>query len=472
MRLDPKARLAARFRAEPGAPARLAGPDGRTLLVDDWAHALFSRADGRRVAELVGEGDAEATYAALCVLVRAGALEADPAPAGAAPHRPPPRLPAEPPLVSLVVVAYNSGRDLATMLRSLAAQTYPRLETIVVDNHSTDGSIEALEPYWPQVRFLRRPRNGGFADAVNAGVEHAQGAWVGVLNADLELEPDAVAAWVERALASPGAGAVAAKMMLASHPRFINSIGNSIVRMAWGSDNFMGVLDEGQFDGVEEVWGACFGAVLLSREALDRVGPLDPEYFLYYEDLDWCYRARLAGYRVVTAPGCVIRHQFGGSVGQRHDTWKLGLVVRNRMRYVLLNMRWRLALGLLARYVYMDLRQLAKALVTRNPHAVRMYAKAYLWLLAWAPDILRRRRRNRRFPISKADEARAFQLNIEPTADSHLGREALLSRAAIERRYRDLFRPPRLTPAGDGGSGASGRRSGPGRRGGGRARPS
>jgi GT2 family glycosyltransferase len=299
----------------------------------------------------------------------------------------------------------------------------------------------------------------------------AGGEWVAVLNADVELAPDAVAAWVAKALATPDAAAVASKMMLASHPRFINSIGNSIVRMAWGSDNFMGLLDRGQFDGVSEVWGACFGAVLLSRQALREVGPLDPQYFLYYEDLDWCYRARLAGYRIVTAPGCVIRHQFGGSVTQRHETWKLGLVVRNRMRYVLVNMRWRPALGLLARYLYMDLRQVAKALVTRNPHALRMYAKAYLWLLACTPDIVRRRRhRHRR--ISPEAESAAFRLNIEPALDSHLGRDPLLSRPGVERWYREVFPPPSLRPGGGAGSAASGPRSGRGRRGEGTATPS
>jgi len=470
MRLDPRAKLASRAQVEEGSPARLVGPGGHSLLVDGWALELFKRAQGRRVEELLEEPDPDLAYAALSVLVHAGALAADPAPAEP-PPRPAPKLPADPPLVSLVIVAYNSGDALPALLGSVAAQTYPLLETIVVDNASSDGSIDAAEARWSAVRFLRLPFNRGFADAVNRGVQVAAGEWVAVLNADLELEPDAVAAWVEKALSAPDAGAVASKMMLASHPRFINSIGNSIVRMAWGSDNFMGLLDWGQFDGVPDVWGACFGAVLLSRQVLREVGPLDPEYFLYYEDLDWCYRARLAGYRIVTAPGCVVRHQFGGSVSQRHETWKLGLVVRNRMRYVLVNMRWRQALGLLARYVYMDLRQVAKALVTRNPHALRMYAKSYLCLLAWTPDIVRRRRRGRR-RISPHEEARAFQLNIEPTTDSHLGREALLSRPGVERWYREVFPPPSLRPAAGARSAATGPRSGPGHRGGGTARPS
>lgn len=439
-RLDLRVRLRPVFEEDTGQPGRLRGPGGRSLLVDRRVGELF-RATGTEplVAELLRtDPEPEIAYAALVVLVLAGAVEASPAPER--PEPPPAVGPAASPLVSLVIVSWNSAADLPCLLESIGHQTYPNLEVIVVDNDSSDGSAGVVAAGWPDVEVLRMASNGGFGAAVNAGWDRARGELIAVLNADVELAPGAVAAWVAGALEQPDAAAVAAKMMLGSNPAFINSLGNSVQGGAWGSDNFMGLLDLGQFDGVEEVWSACFGAVLVRRSAIERVGPLDAAYFLYYEDLDWSYRARLAGYSIVTAPGCIVRHQFGSSVSSRPALFKLRLVVRNRIRYVMLNMSWRLIAHYLPGYLYQDLRQVVKAIVTRNPHALRTYLRAYGELVRELPrwPALRRRRRSG----ARGDERRALALNIEPAAAAQQGAEAVVSEPVIRAWYLDLIPLP------------------------------
>jgi len=105
---------------------------------------------------------------------------------------------------------------------------------------------------------------------------------------------------VKNCIEEKKAAAVVPKMLLYSLPRCINSIGNYIPPWKWGSDNFMGHFDFGQFDNLTEVPSACFGAVMLKRKALEDIGPIDNRYQAYYEDADWSYRVNKWG----QAPFC------------------------------------------------------------------------------------------------------------------------------------------------------------------------
>jgi GT2 family glycosyltransferase len=421
------------------ARVRLSGPEGSSLLVDQRVLDVFCATRDRSVvADLLSvDSEPAVAYAALNVLAHSGAVEADPPVAKTAPvvSRP---SGSEPPLVSLVVVSWNSARDLPRLLASIRRQSHRPMQVIVVDNASTDGSAEIAEHAWPEISVVRQRGNDGFPAAVNAGWQLARGDLIAVLNADLELDDQAVAEWVRRAEECPEAAALAAKMMLGSNPSFINSLGNSITGSAWGSDNFMGFLDVGQFDEVVEVWAASFGAVLVRRSAIDRIGLMDPAYFLYYEDLDWCYRARLAGYSIVTAPRSVVRHQFGGSVSTKPEHFKMRLVIRNRLRYVILNMDWGLVAGFVARYLYLDARQVAKAVLRRNPHALRTYGRAYLDLLLESPRWPKLRHQRRRL-CALGDEKSLLGLNQPAVSRTHVGGDAVLSEAVIRDHYVRLF---------------------------------
>src|SRR4029078_3156386 len=136
--------------------------------------------------------------------------------------------------------------------------------------------------HFPSVWNIRLPPSRTFAQAVNTGVAAATGAYVAILNPDIELDPHAIGEWVRVAEANPGASAVAAKLMFWWAPAFLNGIGNRVEDASWGTDNFIGHLDLGQFDSVKEVPSVCFAATLVRRQEWDAIGPADEVFPLYY----------------------------------------------------------------------------------------------------------------------------------------------------------------------------------------------
>lgn len=199
--------------------------------------------------------------------------------------------------VSVVIPNWNGAALLPEALRSLEAQTLPPLETIVVDNGSTDGSVALLRERWPRVRVLELERNRGFGAAVNAGIAAARGELVALVNNDVELEPGWLAALVAPFESDPWLAAAAGKLLSFTSREVLEECGTD-----WAWDGTVrhigeGERDDGRYDDLGEVFAVCAGAAVYSRAALAAVGGFDERFFAYIEDLDWCFRARLAGYR-------------------------------------------------------------------------------------------------------------------------------------------------------------------------------
>lgn len=248
--------------------------------------------------------------------------------------------------VRAVVVTWNGAHLLRPCLDSLLAQTHGhRLEVVVVDNASTDGTAALVRSAYPGVRLVESPRNVGFAGGVVAGCAGFDGAHVLLLNNDATLDPDALGHLLA-AMEAPGrerVGAVTAKILLdgwyrvaapgeaptasfrrgdvayvpcdPDEPgavRLVNSTGN--VLTAWGAGVDRDWLAE---DGTEstdpDVAGFSGGAALLRRAALDDVGGFDPWLFLYYEDTDVAARMRAAGWTVRYEAAAVARHRHAAS---------------------------------------------------------------------------------------------------------------------------------------------------------------
>ncbi len=221
-----------------------------------------------------------------------------------------------PPIVTAVIVNYHSKEWLKTCIPSLLAQTYSPLEIIVVDNGSHDGALEWLEAEHPTVRRQQIDQPASLAHGLNVGAALASPeSYLLLLNPDLRLEPDAVAQMVRVAQSDSLCAVVAAKLRLSWAPAFLNGIGNQVRPFSYGTDNAIGHLDLCQFDDWHELPSACFAAALITPAAWKAVGAVDEYFAMYYEDVEWCYRARLLGYKVLAAPQAVIDHAFGGVIG-------------------------------------------------------------------------------------------------------------------------------------------------------------
>jgi len=243
-------------------------------------------------------------------------------------------------LITAVVVNHNAApATLERCLGSLRAQTYPSLEVVLVDNASDPTTLAWVAARYPEVRVLRLGRNRGFAAGVNRGIEAAQGELVLPLNFDVELDPGCVGELAKVLGQDDGLAGVAPKTVFMHDRRLIDSVGNLVDRFGAAFNMGIGQLDIGQYDLGEPVFGLCFAAALCRKAAFaeSAVGSLDESYFLYYEDVDWCYRANLLGWRFRTAPQAVVAHVHSAAARKLDYRVKYYLIQRNLLRTVVKN---------------------------------------------------------------------------------------------------------------------------------------
>jgi GT2 family glycosyltransferase len=206
-------------------------------------------------------------------------------------------------------------RWLPGCLDSVAAQTRPPDQTIVVDNGSTDGSLAAVAGR-SGIEVIETGRNLGFAAAANRGMGATAADAVALVNTDVVLAAD----WLERmcaALQAPDVAAVACKMVDLADPGRIYDAGDVLRRDGVCEQRGRFAPDDGRWDEPGEVFAACAGAALYRRGAVLDVGGFDERFFLYLEDVDLGLRLRLAGWRCRYEPRAVARHAGEGSAAAR-----------------------------------------------------------------------------------------------------------------------------------------------------------
>jgi GT2 family glycosyltransferase len=230
--------------------------------------------------------------------------------------------------ISVVIPNWNGRKFLDRCLSALRRQTVGDAPVVLVDNGSSDGSVELVRRHFPEVEVLQLEQNAGFAAAMNAGIRRANSPHVAFLNND--TEPDD--RWLEELLAClerhPHAAAVTSKVLMLDRPGTLDDTGNFLGRSLLPYARGHGEPDTGQYDVEEQVFSASGAAALWHAEALREIGLFDESFFAYYEDVDLGFRARLAGYECWYAPKAVVLHHRGGSSGD--DGFGLYHHVRNR----------------------------------------------------------------------------------------------------------------------------------------------
>jgi GT2 family glycosyltransferase len=225
-----------------------------------------------------------------------------------------------------VVLNWNGGDDTPRAIASLAG-----IDTICVDNGSTDGSEREVEQRFPDVELLRLGENRGFAGGNNAGIGRAleRGAdWVLLLNNDAVAEAGLAAALERAATERPAAGILACKVLF-EDGRTVMYAGGSFNATLGYSGRRVGFGKPDRFHELRDVERADGAAMALSRQLLDRVGLLDPALFAYVEDVDLSLRARSSGFEVVFVPDAVVRHKGSASTGGTASTHNLYYDTRN-----------------------------------------------------------------------------------------------------------------------------------------------
>lgn len=244
------------------------------------------------------------------------------------------------PLVSVIVVNWNGEGYLAECIDSLLAQTYPRIEIIVVDNASIDGSVRLLaDRYGGKIRLLVMTENLGFTGGNNAGIAAATGDYVLLLNNDAVALPGWAAALVREAESEPRVGMCASKIVSYDDSRILDSVGLLLARDGLGRGRGRLMPDNGRFDRAEDVLMPSGCAGLYRRAMLDEIGAFDEQFFMYCEDVDLGLRGRVAGWRCRYVPDAVVRHRYSQSAGG-YSPRKIFLVERNRVWVMLKSFPW------------------------------------------------------------------------------------------------------------------------------------
>lgn len=245
-------------------------------------------------------------------------------------------------LVSVVIPNWNGKRFLKDCLESLLKQDYPNLEVIISDNGSTDDSVVYIRENFPSVRIVENKKNLGFGGGVNAGIRAAKGDYIVILNNDMIFDRRCISELVKAAESDGRIGIVGAMSLDAREPSKIQNVDGSRLRGVLEFFELSGKKeyeeDRGQYKELIDV-EACNG--LVKREVFDRIGLYDEGYFFMYEETDFGYMAKQAGYRIVINPKAKIWH-IGAGTSSSHMLRFQYYAYKGRLRFAMKNLRgWR-----------------------------------------------------------------------------------------------------------------------------------
>lgn len=257
------------------------------------------------------------------------------------------------PLIDIIIPNWNGKSMLEHCLLSLRRQTYSGFKVIVVDNGSSDGSIELLENSFPEVERIQLDRNTGFSIAVNKGIQASTGPWLLLLNNDMEVAEDCLDKLRLAIKQYPQFQMFALKMMNYHQRTYIDGAGDAVLRGGVGYR--LGTMEEDgqQYQTDQETFGACAGAALYQRSFFAKVGLFDDDFFAYLEDVDLNMRARRHGLRCMFVAGAAVYHIGSASSGSKINQITVRLSTRNNIFVLVKNYPLRLFLQFLpAIFIY------------------------------------------------------------------------------------------------------------------------
>jgi GT2 family glycosyltransferase len=257
------------------------------------------------------------------------------------------------PFVSVIVPNYNGVRHLPAVLAALHRQRFTDFEVIVVDDASSDDSVALLESAYPDIRLIVNRHNAGFVQSCNTGAAAARGRLIVLLNSDTEPEPAWLAELVKAFVANPHAATVTSKLLLFDRRDTLHTTGDMLGVDGIPRNRGVWERDHGQYDAATQVFSGCGGATAYRREVWEALGGFDETFWMYLEDVDFGFRARLAGWEAVFAPEARVYHRLSASGGDVLASYYVGrntlwLIAKNMPRTLLRRNAFAIVAGQLA----------------------------------------------------------------------------------------------------------------------------
>ena len=314
------------------------------------------------------------------------------------------------PKVSIVILNWNGRNFLQQFLPSVLATTYENKEVVVIDNASTDESVPYLKQHWPAVCIVQNNENYGFAQGYNEGLKQVQADYYVLLNSDVEVTPDWLNAMVSLLENDTSIAACQPKILQYDDRELFEYAG-----AAGGWVDFLGYpfargrifdiceKDEGQYDTAEPIFWASGAALFVRADLYHTLGGLDEYFFAHQEEIDFCWRLQLAGFRVFACPQSVVYHVGGGTLPKGNER-KVFLNFRNNLVMMAKNLpRWEAIWKISYRFL-LDYISAFKSLLSGQRTYYRSVTKAHGAFMKW----LFTKRKKGIFPPKKKGELAGY----------------------------------------------------------------
>lgn len=248
--------------------------------------------------------------------------------------------------VTVIIPNWNGKEYIRDCLDSLLVQDLGEIPIIIVDNGSTDGSVELIQESYPKIRLIRLNKNYGFCRAVNEGIRAAKTTYVILLNNDTRVGKDFAGRLLKSVEHSGTFFSCQAKMLQMDHPEKMDDGGNYYCALGWAFARGKG-RDASHYCEPAKIFSACAGAAIYRRDVFEKIGYFDERHFAYLEDVDIGYRAKIAGYENRYEPGAIVYHKGSGSSGSRYNKFKVLHSGRNNVYLIYKNMpRWQILINM------------------------------------------------------------------------------------------------------------------------------
>jgi len=291
-----------------------------------------------------------------------------------------------------VIIPNWNGRDLlGDCLKSLEDQTFKDFEIILVDNNSVDDSINYVTLNFPKARIIKLDKNFGFAKAINEGVKKSNAKYVVFLNNDTKTDKNWLKNLIDSADKHPEAISINSKILNFDNSKLINGVGIVINEVGQARSIGWNEKDSGQYGKEQYLFGATGGAALFRRKEFIELGMFDENYFMYFEEVDFAFRAQFLGYKSIFCPSAIVFHKHKATAKkfpQLVEYWQF----RNMTQTIIKDFPNSLILK--------DFRWLKIILVHFNTIFYQL-KKGYfwapfltdLWILIHLPDLLKQRKK-------------------------------------------------------------------------------
>ncbi|KAA9353657.1 glycosyltransferase family 2 protein [Larkinella humicola] len=298
--------------------------------------------------------------------------------------------------VAIVILNYNGKSFLEQFLPSVLTHS-EGCPVYVADNHSTDGSLALLERKFPSVHLIRLAANFGYAGGYNAALTQINATYLLLLNSDVEVSSGWLAPLVQRMKANPRIAACQPKIRSFKHPRLFEYAGG-----AGGYIDYLGYPfcrgrvfdtveeDQNQYDDAREIFWATGACLLVRSDVFLRLGGFDPRFFAHMEEIDWCWRAKNAGYQIWYVPESTVYHVGGGTL-HKSNPRKTFLNYRNSLAMLYKNLpTGHVFLNILIRLV-LDGISGVRLLLAGNWRDTLAILQAHFTFYSWLPYLRKQR---------------------------------------------------------------------------------